>query len=586
MESFIFMEKKQRFNKDYYLISNYSRSLVFDSSELKNKIMLGEISVSNLIINNNKLVEVANNTKFQSEKELFYFGLSDVITVNCNTDKPMKLAISKLKEINKRKTQFDNDVDTRKSCVLLLDRYFDYLGKTEFKFLGKKYNEMLESNALESMELKLNYNVLDKTLDKYIKDGTIKNWSENRKTDVYCYHQLISCLNKLYNLAYSDERQKKISAVLEILGTYFDDVKPNMCGIYLHGYYMLQISEACIKALKSHTDLQIPRISVPERKEFLKNSAGRHEEQYSFNKKQILNNSRHFNKMTKKYNKETKQILDCFKDMPPMNSSDIADLETLLKKYTKHIKEEYTAVTKTLVDLCNKHKNTDVIQVVEGLADFAGYLKFDGVEVNPFGATLGVGKAVIGASNILVHKLEECCNDKLSYEAQDLLRIYRDMSEGERATLLYVLDSSRLKLLDRQNKSIDKIKKLKLYSNFSIVPLIDSVFYRPKTVWNLNKAEGLLEKDLRDIEISWLTTYYIMYDKVNENMVYIRRNSPIISLAFFCECMRVYAPHIEKSKLNTFSGLLRVTYKWDLDIEDINDDKLTKINLLALLKEK
>ena len=136
------------------------------------------------------------------------------------------------------------------------------------------------------------------------------------------------------------------------------------------------------------------------------------------------------------------------------------------------------------------------------------------------------------------------------------------------------------------NKSIDKIKKLKLYSNFSIVPLIDSVFYRPKTVWNLNKAEGLLEKDLRDIEISWLTTYYIMYDKVNENMVYIRRNSPIISLAFFCECMRVYAPHIEKSKLNTFSGLLRVTYKWDLDIEDINDDKLTKINLLALLKEK
>ena len=40
MESFIFVEKKQSNNKNYFLISNYSRSLVLDESTLKNKICM------------------------------------------------------------------------------------------------------------------------------------------------------------------------------------------------------------------------------------------------------------------------------------------------------------------------------------------------------------------------------------------------------------------------------------------------------------------------------------------------------------------------------------------------------------------
>ena len=77
MESFIFVEKKQSNNKNYFLISNYSRSLVLDESTLKNKILAGEFIVNNLNISNNKLVEIPNTTQFLSEKELFYFYLSD-----------------------------------------------------------------------------------------------------------------------------------------------------------------------------------------------------------------------------------------------------------------------------------------------------------------------------------------------------------------------------------------------------------------------------------------------------------------------------------------------------------------------------
>lgn len=288
MESFIFVEKKQRNNKDYYLISNYSHSLVLDESELKNKLLSGEVSVSNLNINNNRLIETLNTTKFHNERELFYFHLSDMITVNCNTDMPMKVVVSKLKEINKRKTQFDNDKETVKSCLLLLKRFFEYLDKTDFKFLGQKYNDMLVSSNVESIGLSLpTYDKTDKILNKYIKDGTLSNWYADRDTTAYCYRDLVNCLNKLYCLSYSDDRQKKISAVLEVLGIYFEKVKPNMCGQYLYGYYMLQISEGCMKAIKSHTDLQIPSIDIIGRKDFLNQSAGRHEEQYEYNKKQI-----------------------------------------------------------------------------------------------------------------------------------------------------------------------------------------------------------------------------------------------------------------------------------------------------------
>lgn len=575
MESFIFVEKKQRNNKDYFLISNYSHSLVLDESELKNKLLSGEVSVTNLNISNNRVIEIPNTTKFLSERELFYFYLSDMITVDCNTDIPMKAVISKLKEINKRKTQFDNDKDTVKSCLFLLKRFFMYLDKTDFKFLGNKYNDMLVLSSPDIIGLKLdNYSKTDKILNKYIKDGTLSNWYNNRDTDVYSYKELVNCLEKLYNLAYSEDRQKKISSVLEVLGFYFEEVKANMCGLYLYGYYMLQISEGCIRAIKSHTDLQIPSIDIIGRKDFLRQSAGRHEEQYEYNRKQILKNSRHFNKMVKKYGKDTKLILDCLKETPAITANDITNLNKLLKKCTGIIEEKYKEIMASLINQCNKHNNTDVINIVEGLCDLTGCLEIP--ELPPLGAITGGVKIGVGARAFMKHKLESCLNDNLFTESQELLRMYRDLSVGQQGTLSYILDSIRLQLIEKQ--PLEKRKKLRLYSNEIIIPLIDSMMFRPHIVWRAKDRGGYLKKELRGIEISWLTAYYIMNDEIDSNMVYNRRNYASISWKLFNECVKLYISDIKDEELVVFRSILQKEYRWDLNKEK-------EINLLSLLKK-
>lgn len=573
MESFIFVEKKQSNNKNYFLISNYSRSLVLDESTLKNKILAGEFIVNNLNISNNKLVEIPNTTQFLSEKELFYFYLSDRITVNCNTDIPMKAVVSKLKEINRRKIQFDNDKETVISCLLLFKRFFEYLGKTDFKFLGQKYHDMLVLSNADIIGLKLeNYSKIDKVLNNYIKDGTLTNWYNNRNSDVYCYKDLYTCLDKLYHLSYSEDRKKKISAVLEVLGVYFDEVKPNMCGLYLYGYYMLQISEGCIEAIKSHTNLQIPSIDVVGRKDFLKQSAGRHEKQYEYNRKQILKNSRHFNKMVKKYGKETRQILDCLKETPDITSIDIANLTEILKKYTGIIEKKYKEIMNSLINQCNKNNNTDVLSIIEGLSDLTGCLEIS--ELQPIGAIAGFMKIGFGARDFMKHKLESCLNDNLFSESQELLRIYRGLSIGQQGTLFYVLDKIRLQLVEKQ--PLEKRKKLKLYSNIAIVPLIDSMMFRPYIVWRGENRGGYLKKELMNIEISWLTTYYIMNEKVDSNNVYIRRNNALISWKFFNKCLKLYIPDVKYEELVVFKSILIRDYHWDLEKEK-------EINLLSLL---
>lgn len=580
MESFIFVEKKEHNGRKYYLISNYSHSLVLDESSLKAK-MSSEVSVSNLKIENNKLVEKSNTTTFHNERELFYFELSDIITVNCNSIEPMLLVINKLKEINRRTIQFDNDKQTIKGCLHILEKYFEYMGKIDFKFLGEKYIDTLENKNLKDVCYSIaGEGKIDKVLSKYIQDGTIKIWKDDRSTNAYCYKQLVSCLKKLYDLNYSEDRKEKISSALQALGFYFTKVKPNPVGWYLYGYFMLRLSEACLNALKNHRPLSIKSVKeMPDgrilstdlegRNTFLKSSAGRHEEQYKFNRKQILKNGERFNNLVNRYNDDTKQLLDCIIRVSPMTPNDTTNLENILKKYTFETEEKYKEIMNNFITICNKNNNTDLVKIVEGLSEFSNLTNF-----NPINCGISATKMGIGVCGLLAHKLETCLNDTLSSESQKLLLQYNDISIGQKGILLYVLDKVRLQTLKKV--SPQKRKQLKLYSNMGIVPLIDSMFFTT-SAWEARYRSSFYKKDLKGIEVSWLTTYYIMNEKVDGNKVYIRRNNALVSWKYFLNCLKIYIPDIQKEELYNFKGLLVEEYHWDL-----SEDK--EINLYSLLK--
>lgn len=278
--------------------------------------------------------------------------------------------------------------------------------------------------------------------------------------------------------------------------------------------------------------------------------------------------------MVKKYGKDTKEILDCIKDTPTIIATHITKLNEELKEYMDIIEERYKKVMGSLINLCNKNNNTDVVNIVEGLCSFTEFS--DIPELKSIGVMANVGKIGASTCNLLKHKLEECLNDNLSNESQELLLKYKDISTGQKGTLLYVLDSVRLELI--KNQSLEKRKKLKLYSDMGIIPLIDAMFYRPQIIWEPKYRFHLSTKDLRSVEIAWLTTYYIMCEKIDDNVVYTRRNNALISWKFFFECLKIRIPNVEIKELNVFKGILIKYYHWDID-------KNKEINLWSLLKK-
>ena len=209
------------------------------------------------------------------------------------------------------------------------------------------------------------------------------------------------------------------------------------------------------------------------------------------------------------------------------------------------------------------------LKIVEGLSEFSNLTNF-----NPINCGISATKMGIGVCGLLAHKLETCLNDTLSSESQKLLLQYNDISIGQKGILLYVLDKVRLQTLKKV--SPQKRKQLKLYSNMGIVPLIDSMFFTT-SAWEARYRSSFYKKDLKGIEVSWLTTYYIMNEKVDGNKVYIRRNNALVSWKYFLNCLKIYIPDIQKEELYNFKGLLVEEYHWDL-----SEDK--EINLYSLLK--
>lgn len=306
MERFKYIEKNQLNNKVYYLIGNYQRILVISSSDLKNKIISQEYEVIGLGIQNNRLVETIQGSNY-IERDLFFFNICDIIVKNCSDYTVMDVIVKKLKEINQRKNQFQNDKEVIKDCVLMLKRFFNYLGKTNYTFLKTKYSDMIYFED-KKVKLHLGYKEIDRELNHFIQDGTIANWVQKRENDPYSFRELTSCLETLYLTPYSEDRKKKLEIILNIFLEYFKCLKYNYLGVFLYNFYLFAISDACIQSIKNQIDLQIPQVNEQDRTEMLDKSAGFSENVYNHNRQMILKNSRKFNKLVNKYKSDINKL--------------------------------------------------------------------------------------------------------------------------------------------------------------------------------------------------------------------------------------------------------------------------------------
>ena len=572
MEQFKYIERNQLNSKTYYLIGNYQHVLVLNSSELKNKIISQEYRVIGLEVQNNNLIETMQSSNY-IERDLFFFNICDIIVKNCSDYTVMDVIVKKLKEINQRKNQFQNDKEVIKDCLLMLKRFFNYLDKTNYTFLKTKYSDMIHFED-KKVKLHLGYKEIDRELNRFIQDGTISNWVQKREKDPYSFRELFSCLEMLYLTPYSEDRKKKLDVILNIYLEYFKCLKYNYLGAFLYNFYLFAIANASIQSVENQVDLQIPQVNEQDRIEMLNKSAGFSENVYNHNRQMILKNSRKFNKLVKKYKSDVNKLFYSLKNLPSIQSSDLINLQKCLIKYMGIVENKYDEISQKLITICNKNKSIDVLTLMGGFNTFNEYtnipiLKNVGLAVT----TVGFGNDVL---KYLKGKLELCLNDNLSNESRELLKEFRVISVGLNGVLTYILDSLRLGLI--KEEKVEKRKKIKLYSDNSIRPLLYSLYIEP-SVWRnrMRPLHVVLCSYQKNLEISWLTTNFIMCEKVDRRIKEVSVKNGTVSWNYFIECLKIRDDELDLDMLITFKCLLLDEYDWDI--------KDTKLNLYYFLKE-
>lgn len=568
----LIVEKKVENGKSYFLLANFISSNVFTESELKLKLKNNEISVVNYDVNSNgNILILPNSQNIQNERDLFYLSIIDKIDVCLSDYNSCSDFLSRLKRINKRKITFNSDISLRKLCISYLKSYFHYLGKTKYKFLKTNYEEtmfFLDREFIKNISVEIRLNI-----PEYLNNSSYLAQLSDL-SNPYHYSVFLRILEDLWSQPYSDKRKKKISFVLDIIEQFFDHVKYNCLSSYLYQNYLLTLSKVCMDGFENHTEKYLPNINERDRINILNETAGVDNETYYKRIDLIKENSRKVNALVRQNNLGINKLLHCFSDIDEVTRVEEEDLKKYLTKEMEKVQKEYLSLIKSLNELGNKKgKNAiDTLSFISDIKDLTSLADFK------FATPLLAG---FGGFVVLKEKLktglETCAFDALSVESLGMYNRYQKLSLGEQGVLNYLVDKARCLSVSRK-----RAEKLRLYSDKYLLPLLDLMYYKENYFFNEHIKTNYYENEKCLVEISWLSSYYILGDKIDRNSLYVRENIRFIYWKLFEECFKIALPekNIRDFKMFCFHtsdvrhwGIYERVYRYE------------KLNLYKLLKD-
>lgn len=581
MQEFIAVECKSRNNKKYYLISNYSNSYDYSESDLRSKMRNRYIHINNIIIDNtNNIRIIPPTTDIKNDKEFFYLYLSDRVTF-CPSDYDIMYSfVSKMRTINHRKITFDSDIEVVKYCINMLEMFFKYMGIVEFKYFNHKCKETMFIDETFRKHFRNTYQMdMNVLFDEFKSDGTLVNWIDTNgninfnleNINAYSFKDILRILKYLSNRVYSDKKKKQVTLSLNILNDFFKFVKYNEVAGFLYRNYLLTLSDNCLKRLETHNPVCFP-VNVNLR-EVLEKTAGITNKKYLENVNKIKANSRKLNQLVNSYNSDTKAILNCVKNNMTVDTLDIKRLEDYLTVHMNEIHNLYDEIVGKLKGNIEGKRGKKVIEVVGSVQDMS---QFCDLKIVPdFNILENVNNLLLGSIETIKRGYDAALNDCLSSDSREIYNLYCSLSKGKKGTLLYILDRVRW------NSSLNikfRRKELHWYSDSGVQPLLN-LFTKEEDFLLPNGLKHELDsKDRKEVEISWLTTYYIMVDKIDNNMLFVRNNNGYISWELFEKCFCMRLPTYKFENLRYFKGYLDMECKWDLH-------KNIKLNIYRLLKD-
>lgn len=575
MKEYLMLEQKKDGNTLYYLLGNYTSTIMLKPSELKNKIRKGEISVLNLCLGQNgNLVEVPNNSNIQNSLDLFYLSLIDKIDVYNVSFSVVSDLLNRLKSINKRSISFKSDKDIIEMCISYLKSYFEYMGRTEYKFFKTKYDDVMflkNKNQLKNIEE--TFEIVKGNLSLYV--GNFLSNNEDFYKNAYNYKKFLNVIEDLFNKPYSIDNQKQISVALDLLSQFFDKVSYNLLSVYLYQNYILCLSKACQYGFEHKVKKKLDSFGESKRKELLDSTAGYDVKLYKERIRMVQENSQKVNDLVRNYSLSANSLLDCVRNTGVLNQNDISNLKQFLTRKCEEVSKTYDRIIYAVKQLPS-NKGSKIVELMGNLDELSSCQNLSKFNCHVGGVKL-ILDTVTTVEDIIRTGIDVATNDSLSVESRQLLSEYSELSVGKKGILIYILDVIRLRSCGEKRR-----KKLRLYCDNGLIPLIDLTILNKYEIMGNHTTKSVYFLDhYRELETSWLTSYCIMNENIDNESLFVRKENANISWLLFKYCFDIRLPEKDFNDMYIFRHFLRDDRGWKIDrIENI------KINISELLKNK
>ena len=575
MKEYLMLEKKTDGNTLYYLLGNYTSTIMLKPSELKSKIKKNELSVMNLCLGQNgNLVEVPNNSNIQSSLDLFYLSLIDKIDVYNVGFSVVSELLSRLKAINKRSVSFNSDKDIIEMCISYLKSYFEYMGRTEYKFFKTKYDDVMffkNENQLDYIDYTIE--IVNSKLRSFV--GSYLSNNLDFYKNVYNYKKFLNVLEDLFNRPYSEDRQKLISVVLNLLSSFFDKLSYNILAIYLYQNYLLCLSKACQYGFEHKLKKKLDSFGEIKRKELLDRTAGYDVKLYKERIREIQENSQKVNELVRNHSLSTNKLLDCVRAVNMENQNEMSNLKQFFIKKCEAVSKTYDRIILAVKELPSK-KGLKVVELMGNLDELSSCQNLEKFNCHVGGIKL-VLDTITTVEDIIRKGIDIATNDSLSPESRKLLSEYSELSVGKKGILIYILDVIRLKSCAEKRR-----EKLSLYCDEGLRPLLNlTILHRYDIMGNHTTSSVYFLDHYRELEISWLTSYCIMNENIDNESLFVRKENANISWLLFKYCFDIRLPEKDFEDMYIFRQHIKRKFGWSIDLlENI------KINVSELLKNK
>ena len=229
-----------------------------------------------------------------------------------------------------------------------------------------------------------------------------------------------------------------------------------------------------------------------------------------------------FNKLSEKMGKDVEAILNNFSGVHFTVDVNDKNLNKVLRKCKNEVNKHYMFFINRYTFMYQTYKLKEIFSIFTELIELNSYRFLD--------------------------------LSGLSVESQNLLDKYNDLPLFSKTLFLYMVDVARIEEVNEVN--MDKRYQITLYSDKTILPLIDTLFLERAELLKPFSYHSILRT--QDKELAWFTAYYLTCERDRDDSIFWQLF--VISLSDKKE--------VDKDYFNLFRAFLFVDYNWGY-LEDI-----------------